>query len=143
MKKIILVFFIIIVVTYADDGSVNKIKRLNNKLVELNQRFNKIKRNQQKYNLLISEYKKVSFKYQRLIDLCKKNECNNETIDLRKNFTKLKKSIVTLNDMMETDRASIRSLEKQKKVIESMIRMEKRVDTFPLQEEVKRTIDAM
>lgn len=62
--------------------------------------------------------------------------------NMARDFAKLKKSIDTLTDMSKADVASIRSLEKQAKVMESIIREEKAKATLT-RDEVERTIDSM
>ena len=130
-----------VIATYAD-GSVDKIKSLTQRLENINYKFIQIKDNYSKRNHLMKKYKKIFFKYENLINLCERNKCENETINIKKNFKQLKKSINTLNDMIETDMASFFSLEIQKKAIEGLIRMEK-VKVNLTREEVERTIDAM
>jgi hypothetical protein len=141
MRKIILIFFIILEIGYSDASS-DKINRLNKRLEKVNHKLTNIKNNTIKYNHLMTEYKKISSKYQKLINLCKKDKCLDDSIELKKNFLKLKQSVRTLDDMMETDRASIRSLEKQKKLIEGLIRMEKAKATLT-REEVETVIDVI
>ena len=60
--------------------------------------------------------------------------------NMSKDFLKLKVSIKTLNDMAETDQSSIKSLEKQSRAIESLIRLEKKKATLG-REEVERAIN--
>jgi len=142
MKKVILIFFIIFEIIYADQSSINKINRLENTLKEINTKLVHISDNQKKYNQLMTKYKNITSKFQDLIELCKKNNCNGETVNLNKNFERLKESIRTLNDMMETDTASLRSLNKQGKSIKGLIEMEK-AKAILTREEVERVIDDM
>ena len=141
VKKIILVFLIMVIATYAD-GSVDKIKSLTQRLEKINYKFIQIKDNNSKYNHFMRKYKEIFSKYKNLINLCERNKCENETINIKKNFKQLKKSINTLNDMIETDIASFRSLEKQKKAIEGLIRMEKSKVNLT-RDEVESIINAM
>ena len=88
------------------------------------------------------EYKTESFKYKKLIKLCKKNNCVDETIKLKKTFLKLQKSIDTLNSIIETDRIAFNSLKKQKGVITAMMKFEKSGDTLT-RGNVERLIDVI
>ena len=60
--------------------------------------------------------------------------------DMSRDFSKLKKSIGTLNDMSATDQASITSLSKQAKSIEGLIRLEKSKATLS-RKEIEDAID--
>lgn len=62
--------------------------------------------------------------------------------DMSRDFSKLKKSIDTLNNMSETDQASITSLSAQAKSIEGLIRLEKSKAILS-RKEVEDTIDGM
>ena len=61
--------------------------------------------------------------------------------DMSKEFSKLKRSIGTLMDMSETDRASLRSIEKQIKIIRSLIQMEKS-KALLTRDEIEKAIDS-
>jgi len=122
--------------------TTNKVNTLSLMAKRINKRIIQIKNNQEKYNRFITEYKTESFKYKKLIKLCKKNNCVDETIKLKKAFLKLQKSIDTLNSIIETDRIAFNSLKKQKGVITAMMKFEKSGDTLT-RGNVERLIDVI
>ena len=123
MKRIIIFFIIILGMNYAIADDV-KIYRLTQMLEKVKKGRIEIQNNKDTYNQLISRYKKISLRYNKLIKICKKDDCKSEIEILNKNFKRLNKSIKDLGYMLETDFSSIRSLDKQEKAIKSLIKLE-------------------
>jgi len=140
MKKIILFIFVILEMSYSDI-SIDKVKRLNNMIQELSHKIIRIKNSELKYNRMIIKYKKILSKNENLIKLCNKNSCNNELIELKENFVKLKQSMETLRDIIEINRVYLHYLKKQKNTIKGLIKMENFKDTLE-RDDVERAINA-
>ena len=124
MKKITLSFFVFTFVYILEGSALDRITTLNEKLKKIQKRELELKNNQIKYNQLMTKYKKISLKYQKTIEFCEKNNCKDETEEMRKKFKELDKSVETLDGMMDTDIASITSIKRIRKSIESLIELE-------------------
>lgn len=150
IKILLLLSFGFGFVSAKDEVSPLKVYKLKKKLIEIESKINKALIGQEKGSRILTSYLIKVENHLAVVTsfMAKKGKCfklessyksnNNEVLkcykkletslyefdDKQKEFFKLKKSIYTLKVMLETDKAFLPSMEKQKKSIEDLIELE-------------------